>query len=108
MGWLRSPHFLLEAANGCDMFHRLHREAAAPRASVGKRKTNYMANSNCLAGIACPKCNSENRFGIGVSAFAYLQDDGCESTQDIEWDDQSSIVCCACDHSGTVKEFTIQ
>ena len=58
--------------------------------------------------IACPNCNSETRFGIGVSAFAYLQDDGCESTQDIEWDDQSSIVCCACEHSGIVKEFTIQ
>jgi hypothetical protein len=67
-----------------------------------------MANTNCLAGIACPKCNCEARFGIGVSAFAYMQDDGCESTQDIEWDDQSSIVCGACDHSGTVKEFTIE
>lgn len=28
------------------------------------------------------------------------------TVQDIEWEDDSAIVCCACDHSGTVREFT--
>ncbi len=67
-----------------------------------------MANTNCLAGMACPACGSQGPFDItGVSTFV-MHDDGSESHSDIEFDDRSHCVCRVCGRTGTVGAFTLQ
>lgn len=67
-----------------------------------------MANSNCLAGIRCPKCGDEDEFRIAASSIFEITDDGTGDHEDVEWGGESYIQCRACDHEGTVREFTIQ
>ena len=46
-------------------------------------------NTNVLEGFECPNCGSLGPFQI----------------TDVEWDDDSAVICCACTHEGTVKSF---
>ncbi len=62
-------------------------------------------NTNCLAGIACPRCGYDERFSIvGVCTFD-VTDDGSEAVGDHEWDDESTIVCASCSLLGKIKDF---
>lgn len=64
-----------------------------------------MSNTNCLEGMACPKCGSEGPFKIVITAWALMFDDGIEETDESEWDDESPCICHECNHLGTVKDF---
>ena len=65
-------------------------------------------NDNCLAGIQCPKCGSEETFFIVGTAVLEVTDDGVEDFNDADWEEDSYIRCRACDHQATVKDFTIE
>lgn len=41
-----------------------------------------MANTNCLAGMKCPRCNSEGPFKIAVSIMAMVHDSGVSGGKD--------------------------
>lgn len=62
-------------------------------------------NTNCLEGIACPKCGHTEDFNIYMSSWIDITDDGTGDHGDTEWGDNSAIQCKACDHEGTVAEF---
>lgn len=65
-----------------------------------------MANTNVLSGIACPRCGQEDDFRITATTAFDVTDDGTGDIQgDIEWEDDSLIMCLACKHGGTVAEF---
>lgn len=65
-------------------------------------------NSNCLAGIKCPKCGALAPFCIEARIVVRAYDDGTEHINgaDTYWDEDSACVCDACDYSGKVKQFT--
>lgn len=64
-----------------------------------------MTNTNCLEGIQCPQCGSEDRFRIAATSIFTVTDDGTEDHGDVEWDDDSHAECAACRHRGTLKDF---
>jgi len=67
-----------------------------------------MANTNCLQGIHCPECQHDAGFYIDASVLAFVTDDGAEPANgNFDWDGDSAITCAECDHSGTVREFTL-
>lgn len=65
-------------------------------------------NTNCLEGIACPKCNATQRFKIIGQTEGTLEDDGVVETSDFEFDQSARIICCRCQHAGTVGVFRAQ
>ncbi len=67
-----------------------------------------MPNTNCLAGIKCPKCGSEDRFKIETTTIFEVTDDGTDVHEDVGWDDDSYIECMACAHHGTIKDFRVE
>ena len=68
-----------------------------------------MTNSNCLTDLRCPHCGNETHFFISARVLAYVTDEGAQASENgsIDWDAQSAIDCPECEHSGTVKSFTI-
>ena len=66
-----------------------------------------MANSNCLEGMACPKCGSEGPFKITVVASALICDEGVLETTNHDWEDMDYCGCDECHHHGTVGDFKI-
>ena len=65
-------------------------------------------NTNCLEGIACPKCKQEDAFHIEATIMVFVTDDGTDDTSgQYEWDKRSYIRCAECDHAGSINEFTI-
>ena len=62
-------------------------------------------NVNCLEGMRCPKCGSDQPFAIGTYSSAIVYDDGIESTTDHEWDKDSPCTCKECEHYGRVADF---
>ena len=65
-----------------------------------------MTNENCLTGIICPKCGSLEPFDIEIRTVTRMFDDGSDSqVGDQEWDAESYIMCCECNHHGTVADF---
>jgi hypothetical protein len=66
-----------------------------------------MPNENCLAGMVCPACGSEEPFLIACTSSFYVHDNGAEEHEDVEWADDSGCYCVVCGHKGTVKSFTI-
>ena len=74
--------------------------------------TGYLAdrlpkkkNTNCLEGLACPKCGNDERLIIhGQSAFEVC-DDGTDGHGDVEWDDGSHTRCPQCNFEGNLCEF---
>ncbi len=66
-----------------------------------------MANTNCLEGLACPKCGNDGRLYIhGMSVFEVF-DDGTARHWNVEWDDDSHTVCpiSDCKFEGKLGEF---
>lgn len=68
-----------------------------------------MANTNCLAGMACPKCKSEGPFKITCTTYATVADKGVIDVLDFQWGDDDNCECVECGHvGGQVKDFRIQ
>ena len=65
-----------------------------------------MPNTNCLEGFHCPECGHEDDFDIAATCIVTVHDDGTENERCIEWDSPSFCWCGACNHGGTVAEFT--
>ena len=64
-------------------------------------------NTNCLEGLACPKCGNDERLIIqGESAFE-VTDDGTGTHWDVYWDDSSHTACPNrdCNFEGNLCEF---
>jgi hypothetical protein len=65
-------------------------------------------NINCLENIRCPECRHAAGFYIDASVLAFVTDDGAEPANgNFNWEDDSPITCPECDHSGTVRDFTL-
>lgn len=62
-------------------------------------------NTNCLAGMRCPKCKALEPFSISVFCRLKLYDDGTSSPEDTEWTDDSECECLSCWYYGTVRDF---
>ena len=68
-----------------------------------------MANTNCLEGMACPKCQSEGPFKIEITTWMMVYDDGTDyQGGDTEWESESACGCAVCGYVATVKEFEIE
>ena len=63
------------------------------------------ANTNCLAGMACPSCKNEGPFKIAATALFTIHDDGTGAFGDVEYDDGSYCACPQCDFDGIVWDF---
>lgn len=63
-------------------------------------------NTNCLAGMRCPQCQSTGPFRIVATALFTIGDDGADIFGDIEYDGGSYCVCPDCGHDGIVHDFT--
>ena len=66
-----------------------------------------MTNSNCLEGIACPKCGNDGMIFIEAMTLTVVTDDGAEAFGDMEWNGDSYAECPGCQHCGTLDEFRI-
>ena len=65
-------------------------------------------NTNCLAGMKCPKCGALEPFDILAITTVMMFDDGTDPDEpqgDLEWDNESSCMCLACRHTGKVRDF---
>lgn len=62
-------------------------------------------NTNCLAGMQCPKCGSNEPFGIEIMTTMVICDDGSHDTGDLYWDKDSYCTCLSCDFDGKVAAF---
>ena len=61
--------------------------------------------------MACPACGFDNEIDIGATVYVRLCPDGTDvmvaQNGDHEWDGDSTALCNACGHAGTVNRFTI-
>ena len=64
-----------------------------------------MRNSNCLQGLACPKCGNHERLVIEVASLASVTDEGTDIFGDVQWHSTSYCECPGCWHRGTVADF---
>ena len=62
-------------------------------------------NTNCLEGMACPKCGQTESLHIAVTSWVKMTDDGTDGMTDTEWDENSPCQCLECDHFGLAHEF---
>lgn len=67
-----------------------------------------MANTNCLQGMQCPKCQDEGPFAIACDVVFLIGDDGTEDQiGDNTFEDDSYCECRECNHHATVADFTV-
>lgn len=65
-----------------------------------------MTNENCLKGMQCPQCGSEEPFGIAVDVVMLVTDGGTDrQLGDTCWDEDSYCECRMCFKAGAVKDF---
>ncbi len=64
-----------------------------------------MANENCLSGIRCPNCGSEEPFVITVQTLMRMFDDGSDTHGDVDWNEGSGCSCESCKHAGLIRDF---
>lgn len=62
-------------------------------------------NTNCLDGLRCPNCGSEEPVWIEAKAEFKVYDSGTDEYHDVEWDENSPCRCGQCRHWSTVAEF---
>jgi hypothetical protein len=59
--------------------------------------------------MTCPQCGDDDRIDIAATVYVRLGLDGTDVAEtengDHEWDDDSTAVCNACGHTGTVRSF---
>lgn len=66
-------------------------------------------NTNCLKGIACPKCGHSESFLFEATVMLYVTDEGSEDRgSDHHWDNDSHCVCGECEHEGRFEEFQVE
>jgi hypothetical protein len=60
-------------------------------------------------GMKCPNCGASDKIDIAATVWVRLCPDGTDSNEaecfDTEWTDESAAKCCACGHSGIVRDF---
>lgn len=67
-----------------------------------------MKNTNCLAGMMCPKCGHTEKFVIAARTLVDVTDDGAEpSGGAMGWFDDSYCSCGACKAAGVVSDFRL-
>lgn len=66
-----------------------------------------MANTNCLAGMACPQCGYADKFLVGCAVMAEVTDEGTEAVADFDYSDESYCECSNCGHKDTIAGFTL-
>lgn len=64
-------------------------------------------------GMRCPQCGDDSRIDVVASVNVRLTHDGTDADEaqgdcSHEWGDDSMATCNACDHVGTVKDFTVR
>ena len=64
-----------------------------------------MTNTNCLAGLACPKCGNDAMFYIKSATLAVVTDEGAETFGDVHWDSASTTECPECQHRDALFGF---
>jgi Zn ribbon nucleic-acid-binding protein len=62
-------------------------------------------NTNVLAGLKCPKCESLGPYFIVATCWAQVQDDGVYDTSEFEWTENSRCDCKECGFHGKVRDF---
>ena len=67
-----------------------------------------MPNENCLTGMRCPECKSEEPFRITAKTIVTVYDDGTDKIEDVEWDNSSFCSCAKCDHMAKVRNFQLE
>jgi|GEM_PF-1565052 len=70
-----------------------------------------MPNENCLQGLQCPKCQSEEPFRIEVCTLVLMYDDGSDYDKrggEINYNDTSYCECYECAHHATVTDFRLK
>ena len=67
-------------------------------------------NTNCLEGLACPKCGQDQTLEITGSAVFHVHDDGTEGYEDVEYDMNSPTACPGpeCDFDGDLGDFRVK
>ena len=57
----------------------------------------------------CPKCGRDDQLDVAATLWVRLTEDGSDADESRdgshEWDDNSAMICAACNHSGTVADF---
>ncbi len=72
------------------------------------RQESMNQNSNCLQGMACPKCGSLQPFVIEANKQFLVYDTGTEDMcSDTHWNKKSYCRCQECDFDGKVQDFQI-
>ena len=71
------------------------------------KATTTKANTNVLAGMACPECGWTEQFHIEVSAMATVTDGGFDEMSDASYEGDAWAACDAedCDWEGTVAQL---
>jgi hypothetical protein len=64
-----------------------------------------MSNTNCLAGVRCPRCRQADHFHIESRVTCFVTDDGAEPGGDLDWDAASYCICPECGHGGPLDAF---
>jgi hypothetical protein len=70
-----------------------------------------MTNTNCLEGIACPKCGHTGSFDIEAVVCLHVTDSGSEDRGgDHYWDDSSPCTCGndECGHESLFHDFQVE
>jgi len=63
-------------------------------------------NTNCLAGMRCPKCGALEPYSISLICWLTIYDDGTDfPTQDVRWTDDSGCECLSCHYLARVRDF---
>lgn len=57
-------------------------------------------------GLKCPKCGQDSRFHIAALHTISINDEDIDHDDSLVWDDDDTITCRKCEHSGTVKSFS--
>ena len=69
--------------------------------------TEHEHNTNCLAGLRCPKCQSYGPYRIACTTYVRMFDDGSDSSTGVDWSPESQCRCSECNHAATVQDFTV-
>jgi len=72
-----------------------------------KHKKKTPENTNCLAGMKCPKCGSLAPFNIQAFCMVTVFDNGTEDAENFDWDENSFCSCPKCGYSESIREFTV-
>jgi len=65
-----------------------------------------MTNTNCLEGMSCPDCGSEEPFRIQAEVTVKMYDSGSDNVDgDITWSGDNTCTCVECGYLGPVVDF---